>query len=142
LHGVGHHSLIIITFVEIHPNSLNPVWGPEHDSTFVLNTLAVKLVDANGLTFVVKDFDLLKPDDHLGTVQVALKDLVTQGAMAKTLERKITPPKGNEGAQVGYLTIRIRKATGTDEESLAKGEMRSLFEQQTGGFLDQGGHRI
>lgn len=89
-------------------------------------------MDANGLTFVVKDYDLLTPDEDLGTVQVALRDLVTQGAMAKMLERKITPPKGKEGTNVGYLTIRVRQATAEDEESLAKGEKKHLFEHNAG----------
>jgi hypothetical protein len=94
-------------------------------------------VDTNGLTFLVKDYDLLTADDSLGTVQVALRDLVTQGAMAKMLERKITPPIGHEGANVGYLTIRVRQATSEDEESLAKGEMKRLFEHKTGVFDDR-----
>jgi hypothetical protein len=130
----GSSTLLTHPFTTFH--SLNPEWGPEHHSTFVLNTLAYKLVDANGLTFLVKDYDLLKADDCLGKVQLALRDLVTQGAMAKMLERKITPPKGHEGANVGYLTIRVRQATSDDEESLAKGEMKRLFEHKTGVFDD------
>jgi hypothetical protein len=84
-----------------------------------MNTPVYKVVDANGLTFVVKDYDVLTADDELGTVQLSLKDLVTQGAMTKILERKITPPKGKEGTNVGYLTIRVRQATAEDEASLA-----------------------
>ena len=117
---------------------LNPEWGPEHHSTFVLNTHAEKLLEAKGLTFVVKDFDLLSPDEDLGTIQVSLSDLSTHGAMVKMLERKITPPKGAEVTSVGYLTLHIRQATDDDEKSLAKGELKRLFEPRTEGF-DHGG---
>lgn len=111
-------------------NSLNPVWGPAEDNTFILHTIAAKLFDANGLEFVVKDFDLLTPDDPLGTVVIPGSALC--GEFQSVMERAIKPPPGRENA--GYLTIRCRKATPEDFESLEKKEHKALFQVKTGVF--------
>ena len=112
--------------------SLNPVWGPEDENTFILHTIAAKLFDANGLEFVLKDNDLLTPDDPLGTVVIPGSALC--GEYQSVMERAIQPPHGHEGENVGYLTIRCRKATPEDFESLGKKEHKALFQVKTGVF--------
>ena len=113
--------------------SLNPVWGPHDDNTFILHTVAAKLFDADGLQFVVKDFDLLTPDEPLGSVFVPAHELC--GDSISVRERPIKPPQGHEEEEaVGYMTIRCRKATAEDFESLEKKEHKGLFQVKTGVF--------
>ncbi|CAB9497691.1 Protein C2-DOMAIN ABA-RELATED [Seminavis robusta] len=130
-------------FGEVHKTkhiskTLNPEWGPEHKSTFILNVPSFKLVDSDGLTFTVKDYDMLSTDEDLGTVQLSVGDVMTKGSMDIMLERKITPPAESAGKDAGYLTIRIRKATPEDAQSLAKGEKKRLFAIKTGVFDGDG----
>lgn len=111
--------------------SLDPHWGPQEDSTFILHCLAAKLYD-HDLLLVVKDYDALTMDDDLGTVLISAPDVYR--GRGTEMERKITPPPGQEGKDAGYLTIRCRKATQEDIESIAKGEQRQLFQFKTGVF--------
>lgn len=104
-------------------NSLNPVWGPEDKNTFLLDCVAAKLLDAGGLHFVVRDYDMVSADDSLGSVWVKDEQLMAGG----TIEKKITAPKGHKGEDVGQLTIRCRQATKEDVEAIRKGEKKSYF---------------
>lgn len=112
--------------------SLNPVWGPQDENTFILHTIAAKLFDADGLQFILKDFDLISADDPLGSVVIPGSALC--GEFQSVMERAINPPEGHEGKNVGYLTIRCRRATPEDAKSLKKKEHKALFEVKTGVF--------
>jgi hypothetical protein len=100
---------------------LNPNWGPETKSTFLLHCPAWELFDNNGLLFQVEDMDMLSADDPLGTVQV--EGHVVCSGEGKLTEFKIAPPKGIAGIDAGVLNLRFWRGTATDIE-----EYRQLFE--------------
>ena len=107
--------------------SLDPTWGPKENNTFLVDCKLAKLVDADGLWFVVRDYDMVSGDDSLGQMHIKANDLlVGPDAPPKTFERKVNPPKGHSG-DCGYLTIRCRYATPEDVLSIEKGEKKSYF---------------
>lgn len=113
------------SFVVFCFHRLNPNYGPETDSTFILHCPAWELFDNDGLVFQVEDRDTLTPDDHLGTVRVPGHELCAgTGAL---MEKTIEPPKGKEGVDAGTLNIRCRRATDSDFESLKNRERKQLF---------------
>ena len=61
------------------------------------------------------------------SVFITSKNMYNDSAMVRTFERKIIPPKASEGKDAGYLTIRCRKASAEDMESIKKGEKKSYF---------------
>lgn len=117
--------LVILLFLLL---SLDPEWLPEHQSTFMLQCPAYKLVDGDGLVFTIMDYDALSKDEQLGTVRVPPSQFVTSGSSSQVLTRKIRPPPESDKEDAGYLTIRVRKATTEDEVSLINGENKRLFE--------------
>lgn len=85
-----------------------------------------------GLTLKVKDWDLIGGDDPLGTVILDGYDLVgcyddEAEDAGRLREYKIHPPKGQEGVNAGTLTIRCRRATRPDYDSLKYMEKKNLF---------------
>ena len=79
-----------------------------------------------GLTFKVKDWDLVGSDDPLGKVVLDGDTLCSQDGELK--EYTIIPPKGQEKMDAGTLTIRCRRATRADYMSLKHDEKRNLFD--------------
>lgn len=117
------------------PKTLNPKWGAEDNNTFLLDCPVAKLLDQEGLFFVVRDFDMVSKDDSLGHVFIKAKDIRNDSPTASTFERKITPPKGIEkDKDCGHLTIRLRKASPEDIASIQKGEKKNYFWGQDGVF--------
>lgn len=110
--------------------SLNPVFTPELDSTFLLDCTDANLSDKNGLVFLVKDWDMLGGNEELGTVEVDYPTLITaKNGDAK--EFKVTPPKGKT-KDAGYLLIRWRKAKPADKKALSdKKNKKNLFATTT-----------
>ncbi|CAB9519105.1 expressed unknown protein [Seminavis robusta] len=123
--SMGKHGIVHKT--KYRKKTLNPEWTPSHNSTYVLSTPSYKLIDAGGLTFNVKDYDVASSDEDLGTIEVTTEELITEGNAVRVVERDITPPPEAAGKPAGKLTIRFRKATPEDEASLAKGEMKRFF---------------
>ena len=71
-------------------------------------------------------------DDPLGNVILDGYDLIScYDEKIENVERlrdyKIHPPKGQEGVNAGTLTIRFRKATRSDYDSLKSMEKKDLF---------------
>jgi Ca2+-dependent lipid-binding protein len=89
---------------------LDPVFTPETDSFFVLDTTAKELEDYKGLMFKVKDWDRIGKNDDLG--HCYLEPNAINKATGEDMEFKITAPKGH--SEAGYITIRIRPATEGD----------------------------
>jgi len=73
----------------------------------------------------VKDWDLVGGDDPLGKVILGGDDLCDE--VGELREYKIIPPKGTF-KDAGTLTIRCRRATRADYESLRNKEKKSLFD--------------
>lgn len=105
--------------------SLNPNWSPETRSTFLLACQTRELFDS-GLVFKVKDWDLIGGDDPLGHVKLDGHDLYEEEGDLREFD--IVPPNGQEGVDAGTLTIRCRRATRFDFESLKNKEKRNLFD--------------
>ena len=111
-------------------SSLNPIFTPETDSTFVLDCTNAELAEKNGLKFIVKDWDLIGSNDALGTVEVAPPALTT--CSGKTMEFMIVPPPGREEEDAGYVLIRCRDVTKEDERAVAKKKIKkNMFDTTT-----------
>ena len=104
--------------------SLNPDWTPDQRSTFVLSGDTNDIL-AEGLTFKVKDWDLIGGDDPLGKVHVEGFNFIEERGRR---EFKIEPPKGQEGADAGTLTIRWRKANRADQEAYKSKDKKLVFD--------------
>ena len=105
--------------------TLNPHWTPESRSTFLLSCKAQELFAFGGVKLQVKDWDFIGGDDPMGHVFVESKDLL-QG-QGELKEYEIIPPEDRAEENAGILTIRYRKATRADYESLQNKEKRPLF---------------
>ena len=90
--------------------NLDPVYSPETNSFFVLDTTRKELYDYDGLVFKVKDWDRIGKNDDLG--HVVLTPSTIYNATGEDMEFGIIPPKGH--AEAGYITIRVRPATEDD----------------------------
>lgn len=97
-------------------------------STFLLSCKSEDLIENKGLKFDVWDWDFIGGDDHIGHVQVPAQELVEgKGSLE---EYRITPDEEIEVMEAGTLTIRCRKATKADHESLKKKENKNLFDSK------------
>ena len=95
--------------------SLAPNWSPETRSTFLLACETEELLDF-GLTFKIKDWNLIGGDDPLGHVFLSAQDLY--GEEGDVIQHKIIPPKGQDGVDAGTMFIRCRRANKFDFVSL------------------------
>jgi C2 domain len=84
-----------------------------------------QLLANGGILLKVKDWNFLGGDDPMGEVFVKAQELLEGKGELK--EYKIKPPKGFEGLDAGTLTIRYRKGTRADYESLKNKEKKCLF---------------
>lgn len=109
--------------------TLNPLFTPELESTFILDCTDAVLSDNNGLTFIVKDYDFIGNNEELGTVQVAYPAVIKGNG--GTLEFVVNPPKGIQ-KPAGNLLLRFRKATTADVEAMKdKKNKRNMFPTTT-----------
>lgn len=112
--------------------TLNPVYSPETNSFFVLDTNAKEIHDFGGLVFKIKDWDLLGKNDELGHVEVSPNAIYD--ATGENMELKVIPPKGH--TEAGYITIRIRPAVESDR--VAKKSFLSGFTKGMASAKDYG----
>lgn len=111
----------------LHNRRLNPTWEPQDDNTFLVECTLARLLDGDGLWFVVRDYDLVSSDDSLGQLHIRANELLLgPDSEPKTFERKVNPPKNHKG-DCGHLTIRCRYATPEDILSIEKDEKKSYF---------------
>ena len=83
------------------------------DNVFTLHCPAKKLFDVGGLKFVVKDWDRIGANDELGECTLSASKIYNN-MHGDDMELKITPPKGKENDDAGYVTVRFTSSTADD----------------------------
>jgi hypothetical protein len=91
---------------------LDPIWTVKTGSLFLFSVDAKELFLSEGLTFIIMEFDALRPSTILGTVSMAPKDI--NSSNGERLEFKLNPPPGGPATVPGYLAIRCRRASDYD----------------------------
>jgi hypothetical protein len=110
--------IAMLGFQEVHRTShlektLNPIWTLATGSLFSLTVESERFFVADGMQFLVKDFDQFGKDEVLGLVHVNPRILYL--ANGERMEFKLEPPVGSKQVDVpGYLVLRCRRATAYD----------------------------
>lgn len=98
--------------------TLNPVFKARHNNAFVYNGKAEDLIDAEGVSFLIMDFDMGTTDDPLGEVFVGIEDLLTMDG--DVAEFDIDPPSHRARERAGTIQIRVSHATNADRKKFGK----------------------
>lgn len=105
-------NLILLLFLAY---SLDPIWTLKTGSLFLLTVESKALFLTEGLTLIVKDWDLVGKNETLGVVSVPATKLYE--AKGERMEFKLqSPPGSNEEEIPGFLAIRARRATDYDKK--------------------------
>mmetsp|Transcript_7138 Transcript_7138/g.10409 ORF Transcript_7138/g.10409 Transcript_7138/m.10409 type:complete len:473 (-) Transcript_7138:126-1544(-) len=100
--------------------TLNPVFKSKHNNVFVYNGKAEDLLDAQGISFFILDFDMGQDDDPLGDVFVGVEDLLLTSADGDVAEFDITPPQHRMKEDAGSIQIRIAHTTEAERKKHGK----------------------
>jgi hypothetical protein len=104
--------------------SLDPVWTLKNGSLFLMTVESKELFLSEGLTFLIKDYDLVGRNESLGLIVVSPQDLYA--GKGERMEFKLEPPPGSNKKEVdGYMAIRVRHATEYDKKFI-EGYKQSL----------------
>lgn len=127
LHGMTHLTLCdFLYFFSFFKYSLNPVYGPKTDSTFILHCYKSEL--KHGLICKIKDWDRIGKNDEMGHIVISATDLLT--GEGDVIEYPIIPPQGYaKNEKAGSLAIRCRPALTKDITSIEKKERKNLFDK-------------
>jgi Ca2+-dependent lipid-binding protein len=90
----------------------DPIYTIEHGSVFILDVATKEIQEEGGITFNVKDFDLIGSNDLLGSVVVPADTILE--ASGERLEVQVK----HRGNDAGWLAIRVRPATNYDRNFL------------------------
>ena len=97
----------------------------KHNSVFILDTAKKELVDNHGMTFKVKDYDMIGRNDDLCEVTVPAETILE--ATGERLELQLK--HGDKDA--GWLAIRVRPVTDYERDFL----MNMKAREKRGDFL-------
>ena len=108
--SIGHRAVHKTKAIK---NTRDPIYTIKHDSVFVLDVATKEIQDNDGITFKVKDFDLIGKHDTLGVVTVPAEKILE--ASGDRLEYQLR----NKGVDEGFLAIRCRPVQNYEREFLA-----------------------
>lgn len=95
-------------------NTLNPVFGPQHRNEFNTEIVFRDLVQANGVTIEVMDWDAVGGHDIIGYVDISPEYLSELTESGKPTSIQLQVPAGRKEKTSGYMILRIQYA---EEES-------------------------
>jgi hypothetical protein len=113
-----------------------PIYTIKTNSLFILDVATKEVTENQGITFKVKDYDVIGRNDDLGIVVVPAETILA--ATGERLEFQLKAPGTSKDA--GFIAIRCRPATNYDREFLncvAEGELKGELKAKIEGSLSK-----
>jgi len=88
-------------------NSLNPVFGPQHNNEFSTEMAYRELKSADGLRVEVVDWDAVGANDPVGFATIAPARVLEMAEGGKPTSVQLQAPPGRKEKSAGYMILTI-----------------------------------